>query len=49
MSRLPIDFPEDDSMRISHEGIYHVLNVQGRGVLRRAVDRLPALGLTRAQ
>lgn len=34
-NRLPIDFPEDDSMRISHEAIYQALYVQGRGALRR--------------
>ena len=33
--RLPIDFPDDPSMRISHEAIYQALYVQGRGVLRR--------------
>ena len=33
--RLPIDFPEDDTMRISHEAIYQALHVQGRGALRR--------------
>ena len=33
--RLPIDFPDDGSMRISHEAIYRSLYVQGRGVLRR--------------
>lgn len=33
--RLPIDFPDDDTMRISHETIYQALFVQGRGVLRR--------------
>jgi IS30 family transposase len=33
--RLPIDFPEDDTMRISHEAIYQALFVQGRGALRR--------------
>jgi hypothetical protein len=33
--RLPIDFPEDKSMRISHEAIYQALYVQGRGALRR--------------
>jgi len=30
--RLPLDFPEDRSMRISHEAIYQSLYVQGRGV-----------------
>lgn len=33
--RLPIDFPDDESMRISHEAIYQALFVQGRGALRR--------------
>jgi IS30 family transposase len=33
--RLPIDFPNDDTMRISHEAIYQALFVQGRGALRR--------------
>ncbi len=33
--RLPIDYPDDDSMRISHEAIYQSLYVQGRGALRR--------------
>jgi IS30 family transposase len=33
--RLPVDFPDDDSMRISHEAIYQALYIQGRGALRR--------------
>jgi IS30 family transposase len=33
--RLPVDFPEDESMRISHEAIYQALYVQGRGALQR--------------
>ncbi len=33
--RLPIEFPGDPSMRISHEAIYQSLYVQGRGALRR--------------
>jgi IS30 family transposase len=34
-NRLPIDFPDDESMRISPESIYRSLYVQGRGELRR--------------
>src|SRR6202521_1759498 len=33
--RLPVDFPDDITMRISHEAIYQALFVQGRGALRR--------------
>jgi IS30 family transposase len=33
--RLPIDFPDDETMRISHEAIYQALFVQGRGALGR--------------
>jgi len=33
--RLPLDFPGNKSMRISHEAIYQALYVQGLGALRR--------------
>jgi IS30 family transposase len=33
--RLRLEFPDDESMRISHEAIYQSLYVQGRGALRR--------------
>ena len=34
-NRLRLDFPDDDSMRISPEAIYQSLYVQGRGALKR--------------
>jgi IS30 family transposase len=33
--RLQVDYPDDKSMRISHEAIYQELYIQGRGALRR--------------
>lgn len=34
-ARLRVDFPADETMRISHEAIYQSLFIQGRGALRR--------------
>jgi IS30 family transposase len=34
-NRVRLDFPDDESMRVSHEAIYQSLFVQGRGALRR--------------
>jgi transposase, IS30 family len=33
--RLQVDYPQDESMRVSHEAVYQALYVQGRGALRR--------------
>ena len=33
--RLQVEFPDDESMRISHEAIYQSLYIQGRGALKR--------------
>ena len=37
-NRLLVDFPDDGTMRISHEAIYQALYVQGRGALRRELS-----------
>jgi IS30 family transposase len=37
--RLPIEFPDDPMMRVSHETIYQSIYVQGRGELRRELAR----------
>jgi IS30 family transposase len=34
-NRLEVDFPDDESMRISHEAIYQSLYIEGRGALKR--------------
>ncbi len=36
--RLKVDFPEDTTMRISHEAIYQALYIQGRGALKRELS-----------
>ena len=42
--RLPVDFADDATMRISHEAIYQALFVQGRGALRRELTACPRTG-----
>jgi IS30 family transposase len=44
--RLPMDFPDDESMRISHEAIYQGLYVEGRGGLRRELSACLRTGRT---
>jgi IS30 family transposase len=44
--RLPLDFPDDPEMRVSHETIYQSLFVQGRGELRRELARCLRTGRT---
>ena len=34
-NRLKVEFPDDGSMRISHEAIYQALYIEGRGALKR--------------
>lgn len=36
--RLQVDFPDDETMRISHEAIYQALYIQGRSALRRELS-----------
>jgi IS30 family transposase len=45
--RLRLEFPDDPSMRISHETIYQSLFVQARGELRRELTRCLRTGRTR--
>lgn len=44
--RLPLDFPDDPEMRVSHETIYQSLFVQGRGELRHELARCLRSGRT---
>ena len=44
--RLPLDYPDDPAMRVSHETIYQSLFVQGRGELRRELARCLRSGRT---
>ena len=44
--RLAVDFPDDETMRISHEAIYQALFVQSRGALRRELTACLRTGRT---
>ena len=44
--RLPLDFPGDPTMRISHEAIYQTLYVEGRGALQRELTACLRTGRT---
>jgi IS30 family transposase len=44
--RLRLDFPDDASMRVSHEAIYQSLFVQGRGALKRELTACLRTGRT---
>jgi transposase, IS30 family len=45
--RLVMEFPDDPTMRVSHETIYQSLFVQGRGELRRELARCLRSGRTK--
>jgi IS30 family transposase len=45
--RLPVVFPDDESMRVSHETLYQELYVQGRGHLRADLHQALRTGRAR--
>ena len=40
---LKIQYPDDESMRVSHETIYRSLFIQARGVLKKELIGAPAI------
>ena len=47
--RLWVDFPDDETMRVSYETIYQSIYVQGRGELRRELARCLRTGRAQRQ
>jgi IS30 family transposase len=45
-ARLVCDYPDDQTMRVSHETIYRALFVQARGVLRKELTACLRTGRT---
>ena len=45
-ARLPVDYPDDPEMRVSHETIYRSLFVQARGALRKELTACLRSGRT---
>jgi hypothetical protein len=41
---VPIDFPDDETMRVTHKAIYQALFVQGPEVLRRELTACLRIG-----
>lgn len=45
--RLPVDYPDDQTMRVSHETIYQSLFIQGKGHLKKDIQQALRRGRAR--